>query len=86
MSLSEEIQEDIMVECPHCKEFILIEKLNCCIFRHGIFKDTQKQIDPHSTKELCDMYFNKKLIFGCGKPFKIVKRENQFFTEICEYI
>jgi len=28
------------VICPHCNEPILIEKLNCCIFRHGIMKDT----------------------------------------------
>ena len=29
---------DFIVECPHCKNPVLIEKLNCCIFRHGILK------------------------------------------------
>ena len=27
---------DSIVECPHCNEPIIIEKLNCGIFRHGI--------------------------------------------------
>jgi len=25
-----------ILECPHCKEFIIIEKINCGIFRHGV--------------------------------------------------
>ena len=31
----EKVEEPIVV-CPHCKESILIEKLNCGIFRHGV--------------------------------------------------
>jgi hypothetical protein len=31
-----EINENIIVICPTCKEPVLIEKLNCCIFRHAI--------------------------------------------------
>jgi hypothetical protein len=22
--------------CPHCNEYIIIEKINCAIFRHGV--------------------------------------------------
>ena len=22
--------------CPHCQEYIIIEKINCGIFRHGV--------------------------------------------------
>ena len=48
----EQIQ-NILVECPHCKDPVLIEKLNCCISSRSI-KCNGKQIDTHSPKELCD--------------------------------
>jgi hypothetical protein len=83
---------NLVVECPHCKEPILIEQLNCCIFRHGIFKENSSQIDPHTPKKLCDYYFEKQLIIGCGKPFKIILNENskndddKLIAIICDYI
>ena len=52
----------IVLTCPHCNEFVLIEELNCCIFRHGVFIENDKQIDPHCSKELCDYYVNNKKI------------------------
>ena len=102
----EEPQEDLninnnndihlIVKCPHCEEFVLIEKLNCCIFRHGIIIKTGKQMNPHESKEICEELKRKNLIYGCGKPFKIVlkkdsnKNENDneknYSTEICDYI
>jgi hypothetical protein len=77
--------EDAII-CPHCEEHVLIEKLNCCIFRHGIIKDTLKQMDPHCSKEECDRLFSCGLIYGCGKPFKITKTNDGIHVEICEYI
>jgi hypothetical protein len=78
---------DFIIECPHCKENVLIEKLNCCIFRHGTLKINGKQIDPHASKDLCDFYVAKQLIFGCGKPFKIIKNDkDEFVAVICDYI
>ena len=78
---------DLIVYCPHCSEPILIEKLNCCIFRHGILIASGRQIDPHSPKELCDFYITNNKIFGCGKPFQVKRDINQlFFAEECEYI
>ena len=83
---------NIVVECPHCKVPVLIEKLNCCIFRHGIFKCSKKQIDAHTNKYLCDLYIEKDLIFGCGKPFRVIHNENstnaddKFISIICDYI
>jgi hypothetical protein len=77
--------EDAII-CPHCQEPILIEKLNCCIFRHGIMKDTLQQMDPHCPKEECDRLFLHGLIYGCGKPFKITKTDARICIEICEYI
>jgi hypothetical protein len=56
---------NIVIICPHCKEPVLIEKLNCCIFRHGALKSNGKQIDPHASKDLCDFYTEKDLIMGC---------------------
>lgn len=72
--------------CPHqdCKLLIGVkeEMINCKIFRHGIFKDTLKQIDPHATKEYCQQIKEKDLIFGCGKPFYFDGKE----LKICEYV
>tara|TARA_B110000967_G_C18759996_1_gene497304 strand:+ start:273 stop:518 length:246 start_codon:yes stop_codon:yes gene_type:complete len=78
----------IILDCPHCKEPIVvyIKELNCHIFRHGIHKETLKQIDPHMKKEKCDYLFNNKLIYGCGKPFKAIKKDDKYVAEICEYI
>ena len=38
------------IPCPHCQEFIIIEQLNCGIFRHGVLKKSGKQINPHASK------------------------------------
>ena len=81
---------DILVECPHCKYPVLIEKLNCHIFRHGTFKSSGKQINAHASKELCDLYLQNDIIFGCGKPFKVIKcmsvNKSEFIAVICDYI
>jgi hypothetical protein len=90
--MDDEKPANLVVECPHCKEPVLIEKLNCCIFRHGVNKKNGKQIDPHSSKELCDFYIKKKLILGCGKPFQVIPNVNskdnddKFIAIICDYI
>lgn len=78
----------IIVQCPHCKEFIFIDikELNCHIFRHGVYKDSMKQIDPHLDKKKCDYLFDNNLIYGCGKPFKIIIQNNDYFAEECDYI
>lgn len=83
---------NLVVECPHCKEPVLIEKLNCCIFRHGVLKNNEKQIEPHASKDLCDYYVKNDLIYGCGKPFKVILNENsindddKLIAVICDYI
>ena len=75
-----------IVTCPHCEEYIEIIQINCAIFRHGIFKNTGQQIDPHASKQLCEKYIQTNAIYGCGKPFKVNIRENILVTEICDYI
>ena len=43
--------EEPILKCPHCNDFIIIEKLNCGIFRHGVSKVTGQQIAPHLDKQ-----------------------------------
>jgi len=76
----------IVVTCPHCSGSIEIEQINCGIFRHGVLKSTNTQINPHSSKETCDNLLEKNLIYGCSKPFRITKVEDKFEITICDYI
>ena len=76
---------NIIVNCPNCNNPVLIEQLNCRIFRHGILKSNNNQLNPHASKEECEYYINNNLIHGCGKPFRVLEN-NDFKTVICEYI
>ena len=73
------------VICPHCKDFIIIEQINCSIFRHGILKQNYTQISPHLPKIQCDELKTLDLIYGCGKPFKIVSVDCNWTAIECEY-
>ena len=66
----------VLVDCPHCKLpiFVYRKDFNCCIFRHGVFKSTLQQIDPHLPKPHCDYLKQNDLIIGCGKPFRLVNK------------
>jgi len=78
----------IIIQCPHCKEYIQILKkeFNCKIFRHGILKSNLKQIDPHLKREDCDRLKNEDLIYGCGKPFQLIELNGSYIAVICDYI
>jgi hypothetical protein len=78
--------ENFEVKCPHCEEYIIIEQINCAIFRHGILKSNLIQIDPHLSKFYCDKFKEQDLIYGCGKPFKIVLENNEWIAIECDYI
>lgn len=82
------MSQNFIVTCPHCKDFIEIVSINCGIFRHGHFKAGMKQINPHLPKNECDRLFNEGLIYGCGKPFRVVKKDNsnEYEAIICDYI
>lgn len=60
--------------CEHCGETVIIEKINCGVFRHGVYKNTGKQISPHMGQKKCDKLIKDNLIYGCGKEFKIPKK------------
>ena len=76
------------LECPHCNSIVEIHQneINCAIFRHGIYKHNNTQMNPHAPKEECDIAVQNNLIFGCGKPFRMVKMNDTYKLEICDYI
>jgi hypothetical protein len=82
----------MIVTCPHCNDSVIIDEINCGIFRHGVLKINGQQMDPHSSKPLCDELFQSGLIYGCGKPFQIKqipdpdKEAEAFVAEPCDYI
>ena len=52
---------NIVVECPHCKEPVLIEKINCCIFRHASFTPFYiSSLVPSANADFNDIKKNKK--------------------------
>jgi hypothetical protein len=81
---------EIIVRCPHCTLPILIQQrdINCAIFRHGTMKKNGNQMDPHTPKELCDFLAREGLIYGCGKPFKLLYDTNNddYCVIKCDYI
>lgn len=51
--------------CPHCNEFVIVQKMRCGLFIHAINKKTGKQLNPHVER------INKNKIIGCGNKFEI---------------
>ena len=78
----------IIINCPSCNATILIDKseINCKIFRHGVMKESGKQIDPHLSKDNCDKLVKDNRIYGCGKPFKLEFNGFEWQAMHCEYI
>lgn len=76
----------MIIICPHCNGSIIIEEINCGIFRHGIIIQTGEQIPPHSSKNICDELLANKLIYGCGKPFQIIMDNKEIIIQKCDYI
>ena len=79
--------KNIVVECPHCKIPVIIDKLNCAIFRHAVYKKNNKFINPHTGLKTMNSLMKKNLLYGCGNPFKIIIGEdNKIEVEKCDYI
>lgn len=76
----------IYIACPHCECLIEIVQINCGIFRHGVFKETNLQLDPHSSEIVCKEAIENGKIYGCGKPFKLEFQDDEYIPTICEYI
>ena len=75
-----------IIMCPHCQSYIEIEEINCAIFRHGVIKKTNTQINQHASKDECDTYIKNNTINGCGKPFRVISENNEYKAIICDYI
>ena len=82
------MSDNVIVNCPHCDLliFVYLKEFNCRIFRHGIYKATLKQIDPHLPKIDCDRLKTNDEIIGCGKPFEIIDISNTQIAVSCDYI
>jgi hypothetical protein len=77
--------------CLHCgNNFIIREnEFNCRILRHAVYKDTLKEINPHTSKEECERLLNEGFVYGCAKPLRILQEKNSdgnYDLEICDYI
>jgi hypothetical protein len=70
-------------ECPHCNNLVTVSigEVNCGIFRHAVYKNTGKQVPPHSSQEKCEALIKANKVYGCGKPFRI----NNDIVEPCDY-
>ena len=74
--------------CPYCEGTIIVHRneLNCRIFRHGVLKANQEQMNPHCPKEECDRLVAENLIIGCGKPFRVEGEGVNVNVVMCGYI
>ena len=72
-----------VVLCPHCGDSVLIEQINCRIFRHAVYKTTGEQMDPHASKEVCEKARMEGMIYGCAGPFLL---DASGCAVVCEYI
>ena len=83
------MEDYVVKKCPHCNMLVILPKMhfNCMIYRHGVYKDTLEQMDPHLKKPICDKLARDGLIYGCGKPFKITQiAYNNYVISKCGYI
>lgn len=82
------MEQFFIVKCPHCDGEVIIAKheINCGIFRHGVLKSNNQPIHPHLPKIQCERLVKRDLIYGCGKPFKIILSDDKIHIEICDYI
>lgn len=78
-------EDYLIINCPHCQDSVVIYKnqIKCRIFRHAIYKKTNKQVNPHMPQNKCEALVASNKVYGCCKPFRLNK-ENQ--PEICDYI
>ena len=71
-------------QCPHCNLLCQVPRneIRCTIFRHAVFKEDMSFVHPHASKETCDSWLEKNLVYGCAKPFKFDGKT----VEKCGYV
>jgi hypothetical protein len=75
-----------IVKCPNCQVEIIIEEINCKIFRHGVNKATGEQMNPHASKAECHEAISKDTVYGCAAPFILDLSGNEWVAVSCDYI
>ena len=83
----DEEQNSVYFSCPWCEMVFAVQlsQLNCKIFRCGVYKDTFIPIEPHLSKEECDILAQSSRIYGCGKPFRYIDSPSPHVIK-CDYI
>lgn len=73
--------------CPQCRSLACIyqKDINCGIFRHACYKDSQNPVDPHMKKEDLDKLIKEDKIYGCGKPFEAKLVDGKIVAKVCDY-
>ena len=81
-------EDHVIVTCPHCQIPIYIKHkdFNCHIFRHATYKHNLEPINPHLKRSECERLKRQNLVYGCAKPFRLVKKEGIYQAEICDYL
>jgi len=75
-----------IITCPNCGEYVIINELNCGIFRHAAYISTGEQVDPHLPQKDCEELVASGKVVGCCKPFRVKVIDDVWTAEICEYI
>ena len=87
-NIESSIMDYYIRRCPHCNMMVFLAKseFNCKIYRHGVFKENYKQIDPHLPKEECVRLVRENLVIGCAKPFIVIEQQGNIIVKKCDYI
>ena len=72
------MKKELIINCPHCDQLIMIVELTCRIFRCGVLQVNGAQINPRLNKNVFDDLTTNNLIYGCGKPFVIYVHNKAF--------
>lgn len=78
MSEIEFYDDFLLIKCPNCSGVVQVHKseTNCCIFRHGIYRNNFTQVNPHASQAQCESLIKSKQVYGCCLPFQLLKTTN----------
>ena len=78
----------LIFDCPWCDLPLMVIKseIGCAIFRHGVYKSTFMQINPHLSRDECHRLKLLDLTYGCNMPFRINKDKEKYLVTKCDFI
>ena len=83
------LKKDIIIISAHCPNLKKERKLQDLVENlQGLRNKFDILVISHTpiSKEICDKAVAENLIYGCGKPFKIILKDDKFIIEVCDYI